>query len=215
AGLPTTDQATAVILLTDNLLRAGWNESVARAAIEQLPANTTVHVADVHSGGPLAFEREDDHRLFPLARARGGVAVRACGIADVKEVVLDEEMLYLVRPTRLDFPQFADFDLKDFLPDGPQIREGQSVRWMSSLGSIPAKTKLSGQLWSKPVTFAATQSEPFHRATAGFVFSEDHYMMLSEAEQFVIASYARAVSPVTSYLAIEPGVRPSTDGFEG
>lgn len=46
------------------------------------------------------------------------------------------------------------------------------------------------------------------------MFSLDHYTGLSEPEQFVIASYARAVSPVTSYLAIEPGVRPSTDGFE-
>ena len=31
----------------------------------------------------------------------------------------------------------------------------------------------------------------------------------------VLARRGRAVSPVTSYLAIEPGVRPSTEGLEG
>ena len=30
----------------------------------------------------------------------------------------------------------------------------------------------------------------------------------------VLARHGRAVSPVTSYLAIEPGVRPSTEGIE-
>ncbi len=29
----------------------------------------------------------------------------------------------------------------------------------------------------------------------------------------VLARHGRAVSPVTSYLAIEPGVRPSTEGL--
>jgi hypothetical protein len=47
------------------------------------------------------------------------------------------------------------------------------------------------------------------------VFSHDLHDDLSEAEQFVLAMYARVVSPVTSYLAIEPGVRPSTIGLEG
>jgi hypothetical protein len=94
------------------------------------------------------------------------------------------------------------------------LAEGQSVRWMTQMLAAPPATELRGELWSKPVTYGARQSEPFHRATAGFVFSLDHYSELDEAEQFVVASYARAVSPVTSYLAIEPGVRPSTDGFE-
>jgi hypothetical protein len=37
---------------------------------------------------------------------------------------------------------------------------------------------------------------------------------LSEEQQFRLAMLGGAVSPVTSYLAIEPGVRPSTAGFE-
>ena len=37
---------------------------------------------------------------------------------------------------------------------------------------------------------------------------------LSESEMMVLAKHGRAVSPVTSYLAVEPGVRPSTEGIE-
>ena len=51
-------------------------------------------------------------------------------------------------------------------------------------------------------------------ATAAFVFSEDEHDILSPEEMRVVAFRGRAVSPVTSYLATEPGVRPSTDGLE-
>ena len=54
----------------------------------------------------------------------------------------------------------------------------------------------------------------FTRATAAFVFSHDQHKGLSNAEMMRVAKLGRAVSPVTSYLAIEPGVRPSRAGIE-
>lgn len=213
-GRVTSERASAVLLMTDNRLRSRFSESVARSVVETLPANTTVHVAEVNGRGDLNVKRDDAHRLFPLARARGGVAVHALGIDAAKTTDLVREALYLVRPNRIDHPVFANFSTEGLLVPGEPLGEGQSVRWMTELRAVPLTTELRGQLWSQPWALTARQSEPFHRATAGFVFSLDHYWGLSEAEQFVIASYARAVSPVTSYLAIEPGVRPSTDGFD-
>ena len=46
------------------------------------------------------------------------------------------------------------------------------------------------------------------------MFGADQHHDLSEDEQLTIALRGRAVSPVTSYLAAEPGVRPSTIGLE-
>lgn len=213
-GRKTAPPSSAVLLMTDNRLRKSFSESLARGVIETLPSNTVVHVAEVRGEGGLILERDDTHRLFPWARARGGVMVRASGVVVAKSTELAREALYLVRPNRIDHPVFTQFG-----SPGPEqlagaLREGESIRWMALLDEAPRTTELRGQLWSRPWALAARQSEPFHRATAGFVFSLDHYTDLSEPEQFVIASYARAVSPVTSYLAIEPGVRPSTDGFE-
>src|SRR5262249_34930340 len=49
---------------------------------------------------------------------------------------------------------------------------------------------------------------------AALVFGSDLLYELSEEEMMPLAMLGRAVSPVTSYLAIEPGVRPSTEGLD-
>jgi len=73
---------------------------------------------------------------------------------------------------------------------------------------------LSGKIWAAPFRRVVTNSERFDVATAAFVFSEDEHHELSDDEMRVVAYRGRAVSPVTSYLAVEPGVRPSIDGLE-
>jgi len=49
---------------------------------------------------------------------------------------------------------------------------------------------------------------------AALTFGSEVLDELSEAEMMPLAMLGGAVSPVTSYLAIEPGVRPSTEGLE-
>jgi len=211
----------ALILMTDDRLRPTWKTPSALAQLAKLPEETVVHVAEVLADGGFAIERNDEHRLFPLAKARGGVAVVASGIRESKQAELDAEALYLVRPNRIDHVKLVGFaeDTEDFLDsadeDSEVLPEGEGRRWMGSVAQAPRGISIQGQLWSKPLTYEArADQEPFNRATAGFVFSHDHHDDLTDAEQFVIASYGRVVSPVTSYLAIEPGVRPSTIGLE-
>jgi hypothetical protein len=78
----------------------------------------------------------------------------------------------------------------------------------------PASLSLTGKLWSDPVRLELAASAPFSTATAAFAFGDYQHANLSEDEQRTVALAARAVSPVTSYLAIEPGVRPSKIGLE-
>jgi hypothetical protein len=52
------------------------------------------------------------------------------------------------------------------------------------------------------------------RRWSALVFGTELLHSLSEPEMMVLARHGGAVSPVTSYLAIEPGVRPSTEGLE-
>ncbi|MDX2092275.1 MAG: hypothetical protein SFX73_30705 [Kofleriaceae bacterium] len=62
-------------------------------------------------------------------------------------------------------------------------------------------------IWSDPFTREVRVSNPFSIQTAAFVFGAD--------EQMKLARMGRVVWPVTSYLAAEPGVRPSTIGLDG
>ena len=74
---------------------------------------------------------------------------------------------------------------------------------------------LTGKIWAEDFRRVVRHSTHFDEATAAFVFSEDEHHDLSEEEMLRVAFKGRAVSPVTSYLAVEPGVRPSWDGLEG
>ncbi len=212
----------ALILMTDDRLRPTWKTPNALAELATLPENTVVHVAEVVANGGFSIERDDDHRLFPLAKARGGVAVVASGIAESKQAELSAEALYLVRPNRIDHVSLVGLgeNTEEFLDSADEVSEvlpeGEGRRWMGAVAQAPRSMSIQGQLWSQPLTYEArADQEPFNRATAGFVFSQDHHDNLTDSEQFVVASYGRVVSPVTSYLAIEPGVRPSTIGLEG
>ena len=51
------------------------------------------------------------------------------------------------------------------------------------------------------------------RLWSALVFGSDLMEELDEKEMMILARHGGAVSPVTSYLAIEPGVRPSTEGI--
>jgi hypothetical protein len=57
-------------------------------------------------------------------------------------------------------------------------------------------------------------SEDEARLWSALVFGSYLFSDLDERDQMVLARRGGAVSPVTSYLAIEPGVRPSREGFD-
>jgi hypothetical protein len=211
-----------VVVLSDAALRTTFST----AEVAPIPSDMILHVALADPGS--AEERRDDaHALSPVARAGHGILLHLSPGEDARQVVLG-----LVRPIRIDHfrasrsPQARGSDsprsarlADDFRVPGLSVREvlpeGESVRVMTALADPPRTVTLEGELWAEPWRRELAPGEAFSKATAAFVFSEHQYTDLDPREQMVVAMRGQVVSPVTSYIAIEPGTRPSRIGLRG
>ncbi len=205
-----------VVITTDNLLRARFDNHLALAALEAAPPGTTVHVVETSTDGSAALARDDAHPLAPIALAHHGIGATLVGIrGDDKH--LPAIVLGLVRPVRVDHFAIAGLDLAQgkydtTVPD--VLDEGAGFRIVVDAPIAPERVELTGMIWGDKFRRVVTADAGFSKAAAAWVFSEDDHQALSPAEMMTVALMGRAVSPVTSYLAIEPGVRPSTIGLE-
>ena len=204
-----------IVALTDARLRSRFRNPLADQALADAPATTITHVVIPQHSGYAELQRDDTHALAPIAEHARGVLFLASAPADDKRS--PDEMLGLVRPIAIDHFRVAGLALggRD-AGDAPAVlREGNSYRAMFATPDPTRRVVLTGKVWAAPVRRVITTNEPFDIATAGFVFSEDEHGELSDDEMRTVAYRGRAVSPVTSYLAVEPGVRPSVDGLSG
>ncbi len=215
-----------VVLVSDALVRPRWADAPARAALAALPADTVVHVvvASPRHGGEPALERDDDHALAPLALAHRGILAELAGGRDPGKA-LPRLTLGLVRPVQLDHVQLRGLaratgraiELTHGRHDRPvpsTLPEGAGLRLVVDHAHAPTRVELTAMIWGERFRRVIDADAAFSRAAAAWVFSEDDHGALSPAEMMTVAMQGRAVSPVTSYLAIEPGVRPSTIGLE-
>ncbi|HUQ04430.1 MAG TPA: proprotein convertase P-domain-containing protein [Kofleriaceae bacterium] len=207
-----------VVVTTDDLLRGRWENKDALTAFAGLPAAAIVHVVetDPRGGGDLSLSRDDEHALSEIALAHHGIFATLSGGTDLGKE-LPGLVLGLVRPMRLDHFVIKGFDLEkgkydQTLPE--TLDEGTGLRMVVAHTTAPARVELSGMIWGDKFKRVATVDAGFSLAAAGWVFSEDDHGELSHDEMMKVAMMGKAVSPVTSYLAVEPGTRPSTIGFE-
>jgi hypothetical protein len=118
------------------------------------------------------------------------------------------------RPVRIHHPSLTGrgwtgtFDAPETLDEG----EGLEDLWVND-GPVQELT-LKGELWSKPVALRLAPDEDEGRRWSALAFGADVMHGLDDREMMVLAQRGHAVSPVTSLLAVEPGVRPSTEGLE-
>jgi subtilisin-like proprotein convertase family protein len=200
-----------LVIATDELVRSSLTKSAALASLAALPADVVVHVivpeAD-HDDRP-SLSRDDGHDLAPLATRHHGIFARIHGLPVETIKTLAPTVLELVRPTRIE-----SFTVAGVKVDDTVLHEGDGVRVMVLDKAAPARVVLAGKLWSDPIRREVDATEAFSRQTAAFVFGADEHQTLSQAEQLKVAMYGRAVSPVTSYVAFEPGTRPSPIGLE-
>src|SRR5262249_40610652 len=145
----------------------------------------------------------------PLATRHHGILARINGLPAKTLKDLAPVVLELVRPTRIDDLKVTGIKLEE-----ATLHEGDGVRTMHLEATAPSRVVLTGKLWSDPIRKEVTAGDAFSRQTAAFVFGANEYNELSHDEQLRVAMMGRAVSPVTSYVAFEPGTRPSTDGFD-
>ena len=204
-----------IVVLTDRRLRSRFKNPMAFRALGKAPDGTVAHVVTPLPRGVARVSRHDDWPLAPVAERTGGVAFEVRG-TDEPRKALAAPVLALVRPVSIDGVTMSAEGVSPVdLPEPPdRLLEGQAFGYMRRVIDAPLQVVFRGRIWSKPWVHTVKNSATYDRATAAFVFSEDEYRGLSYSEQLKVATFGRVVSPVTSYLAIEPGVRPSTEGLE-
>jgi hypothetical protein len=210
-------KARRVVLVTDGHVRSRLTPERLRAAVSSDGA--LVHLGLLSEGEAL-LTREDDHPWAAIPRRSGGLLWRAQAPGSTRDEPQQTRAVYeeWARPLRIDH-------LKVFSPDvalgmssereGPRERldEGQGFTdtWIADreVGWLRAE----GELWSRPVRATAVPDVARRKLWSSLVFGTELLHQLTEPEMMTLAMYGGAVSPVTSYLAIEPGVRPSTEGL--
>lgn len=172
-----------------------------------------VHLVTIGEGAP-SLARDDYDPWSAVARSTGGLLWRGHAGADaVKNQKVFEE---LARPLRIDRISIAGVGLKPSALDVPDtLAEGDGFDDLV-LNSFPTPSiEVKGELWSTPISTVLATSPSEEKLWAGLTIGSDLLGQLRDPEIAALAFKGGAVSPMTSYLAIEPGVRPSTEGLEG
>ena len=207
-----------IVLITDELLRGRWTNAAALTALATAPADTVVHVLDasVRGGDEPGLVRDDTDPLAPIALGHHGIFANLDG-PDRAGKDLTRLVLGLVRPVQIDAFLIKGFDLKDGAYDDTipaVLREGAGLRLVVRARTAPSRVELTGMIWGDRFKRVVTTDAAFSKAAAAWVFAEDDHGELSPDEMMKVAMMGKAVSPVTSYVAFEPGTRPSTIGLD-
>lgn len=205
-----------IVLVTDGRTRSTLTPQRLRSAIGH--SGAVVHIGVLSPGEP-SLSRNDEHPWAAAVRTTGGLVWDAAAPDDTapSEATLGELRTTYeewVRPVRIDnITAFSsDVSLGEKVPQTLAEGEGSEDLYLES--SLARSLSVHGELWSTPIQVLAHRDAAQDAHWAALVFGSDLVSELSEPEQMTLAMRGRAVSPVTSYLAIEPGVRPSTDGLE-
>lgn len=208
-----------IVMSTDALLRPSWTNAETQKRLGAAGARTS-HVvlprlprASETWQGNERDRRDDKHALAALATRNGGILLHIDRPGDEGKE-LDDVTLGLVRPTRIDDFRVLGVTLPSDHGIPSVLHEGMGLREMDIVGKVPGRVELTGKIWSRRFRRVVSGPLSFSEATAAFVFSHDMHHGLSEQEMVRVAFAGKAVTPVTSYLAVEPGVRPSVVGLE-
>lgn len=212
--------AQYMVVMTDDLMRGGYQHKDSLDLLSKVAAKgVNVHVLDLELGSSFIASRNESLHAAPVALKSGGLSMKVRGLPSGEDKdkarSLVQFALSLVRPTSIDEVRWSAPGLKfeDFKGWPAQLEEGQGMRRFESLKVAPTSLTLKGKLWNRPFERTFKNLRWFERLAAGWIFPHDLTDALDDAEQFKLAMYAGVVSPVTSFLAVEPGVRPSTVGI--
>jgi hypothetical protein len=209
-----------IVLVTDGLTRASLTGERLRGALSQ--SNALVHIGLLGAAGEAALSRNDEHPWASALRSRQAVvwSASAPSIIDPDQDRSTRRVFEeCARPTHIDnLGTFSDNQgmLEQLQAVGltTSLAEGAGVEGLYLDQRTTRNLNVSGELWLEPVRVLATPDPASQSRWAGLSFGSPLLHELDESEMMPLALLGHAVSPVTSYLAIEPGVRPSTEGLE-
>lgn len=203
-----------IIAMTDSKLRHGFKTDTVLDGVAGLKGDAVLHIALPSKDGKPSVDRFDGHTLAPLTVAHGGVVAGVRGASDGGDPTLIDAVEYLVRPTRLDDVQLVLRGASSSLGVPDILREGEGFEAFVQLDASPARRGvLRGRLWTTPWEGEVRATRPLGTLTAATVFAEGLDGGLTDPERMKVAQLGHVVSPVTSFLAIEPGTRPSREGI--
>lgn len=206
----TRDVPRRIVLFTDARTRSALTPATIAASVRR--SGAVVHVAVLDEGTP-SLMRTDEHEWSKPIRSTGGLVWQATaegGRAADAAPVFEE----LVRPIRIDHLTVDTSVLaREEIEQPDRLDEGQGLTYLGVTSRASAQVRVRGELWSAPYEHTIAADEAESKLWSALVFGSDAMHGLSEAEMMTLAMHGGAVSPVTSYLAIEPGVRPSTEGL--
>jgi hypothetical protein len=206
--------ARRIVLFTDTLTRSTIEPALLRTLAAR--SGAIVHIVTVHGAQYPALDRSDAHSWADVARSTGGVVWwgRATEDPDARDA-MQQTFEELARPLRIDNLEVHVAGIPvDAGPSSGTLDEGEALSDLLISTQRARHLKLEGELWSRPIREVVTPSAKHGKLWAGLVFGTDLLYALEEPEMMRLAMHGGVVSPVTSYLAIEPGVRPSTEGLD-
>jgi hypothetical protein len=204
--------ARRVLLLTDMRTRIALEpEKLTRAFAK---SGALVHIGSIGDGSP-SLTRSDSGPWSAIARATGGVqwfgsATADANVAGDMRAVFEE----WARPIRIDRVTAKTPGVAEDLAIPESIAEGTSFDVTRIDTSQMTALTVEGEVWAAPIAMTLRPDAQQGKLWSALVFGSSIQGALSEAEQMTLAKLGHAVSPVTSLLAIEPGVRPSTEGLD-
>lgn len=209
AALADRSGPRRVVFTTDQMFRSSLRPDAALAALAPLSKDTVVHlVAPIPDGDDRIDMPRIETEFSPLATHHHGIHVELRGVPAKTAKDLTPVVLELVRPTKIEHLKVVGMPVTTEI-----LHEGDGLRIFEPSKRAPDKVTLAGTMWSDPVAKEVVPTVAFSRSTAAFVFGADEHHELSHDEMMTVAMLGRAVSPVTSYVAAEPGTRPSTIGL--
>ena len=201
--------ARRVVVVTDTLTRSALTPD--KVGATSWKSGALVHLAVVVNGG-ASMARDDDSPWARLPRRTGGVFWNASASASNVDTTARGTFEEWARPKRIDKLVVSGLTGSFVPPD--VLDEGAGIEHFAIADAATARVELTGELWSRPIHATVTPSTEQGKLASALVFGSDLWSQLSEPEQMKLALQGGAVSPVTSYLAIEPGVRPSNEGLD-
>ncbi len=173
-----------------------------------------VHLATIGAGN-ASLARDDGDPWSTVPRATGGLLWSATARKAANDEAHAREVFEeWARPLRVDRLSLSGVGLSKELEAPTTLAEGEGFDDLRLTGFPTPAIEVRGELWSTPIKTLLATSADEERRWSAFVFGTELRHELNESEMMTLAIRGGAVSPVTSYLAIEPGVRPSTEGLE-
>jgi hypothetical protein len=207
------------LVLTDARTRSALTAEALGATLAS--SGALLHIAVIHPGDDM-IDRDDDHPWSLVTKPTGGLVWSASvspGGEPSQQAAVFEEW---ARPKALDHlrisPSLDELEpavaLEEDAVSATRLIEGEAREVLGVSRTVLPFAELEGELWTEPVRLRIAPDERAGQRWSALVFGTSLLDSLSESEMMVLARHGAVVSPVTSYLAIEPGVRPSTEGLD-